>query len=80
MESDFAKLPCEEAIQLFKGWGFLVEQGPGPEEVTLILQGPDHQSYYVCELGKLSEMAEAVLRVRRHTGVIMLNVGCEVRA
>lgn len=79
MEPDFEKLSFEKAVQLFKEWGFLVEQGPRPEEVTLILEGPAHRSYYVCELEKLLEMAASVLRVRWCTGAVMTRVGCAVK-
>jgi hypothetical protein len=71
LEPDFEKLPFEKAVQLFKEWGFLVEQGPRYGEVTLILEGSDHRSYYVCEIEKLPEMAASVLRVRWCTGAMM---------
>jgi len=71
LETDFEKLSFEKAVELFKGGGFLVEQGPRQGEVTLILEGPDHRSYYVCEPEKLPEMAASVLRVRWRTGAMM---------
>jgi len=71
LEPDFEKLPFEKAVQLFKGWGFLVEQGPRHGEVTLMLEGPDHRSYYVCEPEMLTEMARSVLRVRWCTGAML---------
>ena len=71
MEPGFEKLSFEQAVELFKGWGFLVEQGPRPEETTLILEEPSHRSYYVCEPETLMEMAAAVLRVRWCTGATM---------
>jgi hypothetical protein len=71
MEPDFEKLSFEKAVQLFKGWGFLVEQGPRHGEVTIILEGPDHRSYYVCEPAQLPLMASAILRVRWRTGAMM---------
>ena len=74
MEPDFEKLSFEKAVQLFKGWGFLVEQGPRDGEVTLMLEGPDHRSYYVCEPEKLREMAACVLRVRWCTGAMLASV------
>jgi hypothetical protein len=67
-------LSFEKSVQLFKQWGFLVEQGPGHGEVTLMLEGPGHRSYYVCETEKLPEMAKSVLRVRWSTGAIMAPV------
>ena len=42
----------------------MVEQGPRHGEVTLMLEGPDHRSYYVCETEDLPEMAKSVLRMR----------------
>ena len=71
LETDFEKLSFEKAVELFKEWGFLVEQGPRHGEVTLILQGSDHRSYYVCESEKLPEMAASVLRVRWRTGAML---------
>jgi hypothetical protein len=64
LEPDFEKLSFEKAVRLFKGWGFLVEQGPRFGEVTLILEGPNHRTYCVCDPEQLLEMAAAVLRVR----------------
>ena len=70
MEPDFEKLSFEKAVQLFKAWGFLVEQGLRHGEVTLVLEGPGFRSYYVCETEKLPEMATAVLRVRWCSGAM----------
>ncbi len=74
MKPQFEKLSFEKAVQLFKGWGFLVEQGPGDGEVTLMLEGPDHRSYYVCDTEKLPEMATSVLGVRWCTGAMTASV------
>ena len=74
MEPDFGELSFEKAVQLFKGWGFTVEQGPRHGEVTLILEGPNHRSYYVCETEKLPEMAKSVLRMRWSAGAMMAAV------
>jgi hypothetical protein len=74
VEQEFEMLSFEKAVELFKGWGFLVEQGPRHGEVTLILEGPGHRSYYVCEPEKLPEMAASVLRVRWCTGALMTPV------
>ncbi len=62
----------KKAVQLFKEWGFLVEQGPRPGEVTIILEGPDHRSYHVCQPEQVVEMAETILRVRYCTGVVLV--------
>jgi hypothetical protein len=67
LETDFEKLSFEKAVQLFKEWGFLVQEGPRPAEVTLILDGPTHRSWYVCQPGQLAEMAAVILRVRLFT-------------
>jgi hypothetical protein len=71
LEPDFEKLSFEKAVQLFKEWGFLVEQGPRQGEVTLIHEGPGHRSYYVCETKKLPEMAKSILNVRWYNGAMM---------
>lgn len=70
MEPNFTNLSFEKAAQLFQGWGFRVEEGPGQEEVTLILEGPAHRSYHVYEVAQLPQIAAAVLRVRWNTGAI----------
>ena len=72
MESHIEKLSCERAIQMFQEWGFRVEEGPGHEEVTLILEEPGHRSYYVYEVAQLPQIAEAALRVRRNIGATTL--------
>jgi len=78
LELDFEQLSYEKAVQLFKGWGFLVEQGPRPEEVTLILEGPAHRSYHVYEPDQLLEMAAFILRVRWRTGAMTTRSGFAV--
>jgi hypothetical protein len=70
LEIDFEKLSFEKAVQLFKEWGFLVQQGPRTEEVTLILEGPTHRTYCVCQPEHLAEMAAAILRHRLRTGAL----------
>ncbi len=80
MEPDLETISFEKAVQLFKEWGFLLEQGPRHGEVTLILEGPDHRSYFVCEPEKLREMAASVLCVLWHTGgMIARCLKCLVR-
>ena len=69
MEPDLVKLSFERAVQLFEEWGFRVEEGPGHEEVTLILEGSSHRSYYVYEITRLPQIAAAALRVRRNIAV-----------
>jgi hypothetical protein len=74
LETDFEKLSFEKAVQLFKEWGFLVQQGPRTSEVTLILEGPTHRSYCVCQIEQLAEMAATVLRQRLRTGAMITPV------
>jgi len=74
LETDFEKLSFEKAVQLFEEWGFTVQQGPRTAEVTLILEGLAHRSYYVCQPEQLAEMATAVLRQRLRTGPIVTPV------
>ena len=71
MEPDLEMLSFDKAVELFKEWGFVVEQGPRDGEVTLILEGPDHRSYHVFDPEKLPEMATSILRVRWRTGVML---------
>ena len=61
---DLESLSFEEAIRLFKQWGFQVEPGPRPEEITLILEGPDYRTCSVYNAHALSEIAAVVLSVR----------------
>jgi hypothetical protein len=58
-------LSLEDAVQLFKQWGFQVEPGPRPEEVTLIIDAPDHRTYSVHPADMLPRMSAVALRVRR---------------
>jgi hypothetical protein len=67
---DFEKLSFDKAVRLFKEWGFLVQQGPRAAEITLILEGVDHRSYYVCQPEELAEMAETTLEQRLRTGAM----------
>lgn len=43
----FKPLSFEDAVKLFQQWGFQIEPGPRPEEVALILEGPDYRAYSV---------------------------------
>jgi hypothetical protein len=71
LEPHFETLSFEKAIQLFKGWGFLVEPGPGTEEITLVLERLAHRSCYVYKAGQLPQIATAALRVRWRTGALL---------
>ena len=71
MELNFETLSFKEAVRLFKEWGYLVEPGPRPEEVTLLIKGPAHRSYHVYDAAELPQLAAAILRVRCTTGAIL---------
>jgi hypothetical protein len=65
-------LSFEGAVRLFKQWGFQVEPGPRPEEVTLILEGPGHQTYVVYEASMLPQIATVALDIRWQNRVKIL--------
>jgi hypothetical protein len=67
MSSD--SLSFEQAIRLFKQWGFRVEPGPQPGEVTLIAEGPDYRTYAVYEAHLLPQIASVALRVRQQNAL-----------
>ena len=58
-------LSFEQAVALFKSWGFVVEPGPQPGEVSLIIQSPDHQNTSVYPAAMLPQIAAVALRVRQ---------------
>jgi hypothetical protein len=74
----FRSLSFEDAVRLFKIWGFQVEPGPRPEEVTLILEAPNHQTYCVHPACLLPQMAAIALRVRMQNGA-MYKMSAELR-
>ena len=53
----------EDAVRLLRGWGFLVQAGPGPGEVTLIMQGPDFQTSTVHKAEMLPEITAVLLQI-----------------
>ena len=65
-------LSFEDAVRLFKQWGFQVEPGPRPEEVTLILEGPGHRTYAVYEASMLPQIASVALDIRWQNRVKVL--------
>jgi hypothetical protein len=65
-------LSFEGAVRLFKQWGFQVEPGPHPEEVTLILEGPGHRTYAVYEASMLPQIATVAQRIRWQNRVVAL--------
>ena len=73
VEPSFKELSFEDAVKLFKQWGFEVEPGPRPEQVTLILEGPDYRTYSVYEARMLPQIAAVALRVRWNNGTIALH-------
>ena len=68
----FKEPSFEDAVKLFKQWGFQVEPGPRPEQVTLILDGPDYRTYSVYEARMLPQIASVALRVRWQNGATTL--------
>jgi hypothetical protein len=66
------QLSFEDAVRLFKGWGFQVEPGPQPNEVTLIIQGDNYRTYAVHPAAILPEMAKTALFIRRRNGTITM--------
>lgn len=67
---DFDSLSFEDAVRLFEQWGFQVEPGPRPEEVTLILEGPDYRTCSVHDGHILPKMAAVALRARWQNGTL----------
>jgi hypothetical protein len=63
-------LSFESAVRLFKQWGFQIEPGPRPEEVTLILEGPGHRTYAVYEADMLPQIAAVAQRIRWQNRVV----------
>ena len=66
----FKSLPFEDAIKLFKAWGFRVEPGPRPDEVTVIIDAPDHRTYAVYPANLFAQVAAVILRVRWQNGAL----------
>ena len=58
-------LSFAEAVRLFEAWGFRVEPGPQLDEVTLIIDAPDHRTYSVYPAGLLPAVAAVALGVRQ---------------
>jgi hypothetical protein len=64
----FKTVSFEEAVCLFKEWGFVVEPGPRAGEVTLVIDAPDHRHYTVYDAEMLSGIATVALEVRWQNG------------
>ena len=71
----FSSLPFEDAIKLFMAWGFQVEPGPRPDEVTLILDAPDYRTYAVHPANLFAQVAAVTLRVRWRNGAMFSITG-----
>jgi hypothetical protein len=65
------KLSLEDAVRLFKAWGFQVEPGPKPNKVTLIIQGDDYRMYAVHPAVMLPEIAKVALHIRWRNGTML---------
>ena len=66
----FESLSLEDAIRLFRSWGFQVEPGPRPEDITVILKGPDYRTVSVYDAWMLPSIAALVLRMRWQNGML----------
>ena len=71
LKTDFESMSFQKAIRLFEDWGFRLQPGPRTNEVTLILEGPTHRSYCVCEPEQLAEMAAVILQQRLRNPTIL---------
>ena len=56
----FRSLSFEDSVRLFKQWGFQVEPGPRPEQITVILEGSDFRAVSVYDAQILPEIAATV--------------------
>jgi hypothetical protein len=64
----FKIVSFEEAVRLFKEWGFQVEPGPRPGEVTLIIDAPDYRCCTVYDARMVPQIATVALEVRWQNG------------
>jgi hypothetical protein len=67
----FKRLSFEDAVRLFKEWGFQVEPGPRPGEVTLIIEAVDHCCTTVYDAEMLPQIATVALEVRWQNGLMV---------
>lgn len=58
------QLTFEQAVSLCQSWGFIVEPGPQHDEVSLIIDAPDHRNYSVYEAEMLPEIVATMQEVR----------------
>lgn len=66
----FDSLSFEEAVHLFRQWGFQVEPGPRAAEVTLIREEPGYRNYTVYDVEMLPAIAAVALRARWQNGTL----------
>jgi hypothetical protein len=66
----FSKVTFEDAVRQFREWGFKVEPGPRPDEVTLIIEEPDHRCHMVYDANMLPLIAAVALEVRWKNGAM----------
>jgi len=71
----FSALPFEDAIKLFMAWGFQVEPGPRPDEVTLIMDAPDYRTYAEHPTNLFAQIAAVTLCVRWRNGAMFSVAG-----
>ena len=57
-------LSYQEAVHLFRRWGFQVEPGPGGNEVTLIVETQDSRTCTVHPVDRLPRIAALSLAAR----------------
>src|SRR5512143_3976475 len=70
------KMSFEEAVNLFKEWGFRVEPGPELEEVTLWIDALDHHTCCVYPARLLPEIATVIQQVRARKQRHKLRIYC----
>lgn len=66
-----SELTYQEAVSLFEQWGFQVECGPRPGDVTLLLRTEEGCTYSVHEQAMLPQMAAVALAVRWRNNQMM---------
>jgi len=76
----FKRLTFEDAVHLFEQWGFDVEAGPRPSEVTLILDGPGFRTTTVYKSAMLPDIAGVAQEIRWRNGSCFGPCRCEAGA
>ena len=71
----FSSIPFEDAIKLFMAWGFQVEPGSRPDEVTLIMDALDYPTYTVLPADLFAQVAAVTLRIRWCNGAMFSVAG-----